>query len=186
MNRCDWPRNELAIRYHDEEWGVPIHDDRRLFEHLVLGGAQAGLSWDIILRKRDSYRLAFDRFDPRAVAAYGSERVEELLANPGIVRNRLKVESAIRNARAVLAVQEEFGSLDAYLWRFVEGRPIVNAWQTLAELPARTPESDTMSRELKARDFTFVGSTICYAVMQAVGMVNDHVIGCFRHAEVGR
>jgi DNA-3-methyladenine glycosylase I len=186
MNRCDWPKSEQMIRYHDDEWGVPIHDDRLLFEHLVLGGAQAGLSWDTILRKRESYRLAFDRFHPETVAAYGPEKVGELLANPGIVRNRLKVESAIKNARAVVAIQEQFGTLDAYLWRFVDGQPRVNTWRTLAELPARTPESDAMSRDLKERGFSFVGSTICYAVMQAVGMVNDHLVSCFRHAELRR
>ena len=185
MNRCGWARNDLAIRYHDEEWGVPVHDDRRWFEFLILEGAQAGLSWDTILRKREHYRRVFAGFDPDAVARFDEARIESLLADPGIVRNRLKVTSAVKNARAFLKVQEEFGSFDAYIWRFVEGRPVRNAWRTLEEIPARTPLSDAMSKDLKKRGFTFVGSTICYALMQATGLVNDHLIGCFRHQEVG-
>ena len=185
MNRCGWARNDLAIRYHDEEWGVPVHDDRRWFEFLILEGAQAGLSWDTILRKREHYRRAFAGFDPDAVARFDESQIESLLADPGIVRNRLKVASAVKNARAFLKVQEEFGSFDAYIWRFVEGRPVMNAWRTLEEIPARTPLSDAISKDLKKRGFTFVGTTICYALMQATGLVNDHLIGCFRHREVG-
>ncbi len=184
IDRCEWPRSDLSIRYHDEEWGVPAHDDRVLFEHLVLGGAQAGLSWETVLRKRARYRELFDGFDPERVAQYGEAHLEALLADPGIIRNRAKVHSAVRNARALLRVREEFGSFDAYLWRFVDGRPLVNHWRTLRELPARTPESDALSRDLLARGFNFVGSTICYAVMQAAGLVNDHVVDCFRHAEL--
>ncbi len=169
------------IRYHDEEWGRPVHDDRRLFEFLILEGAQAGLSWETILKKREAYRKAFDRFDPKVVAKYGKGKVRELLRNAGIVRNRLKIEGAIRNANAFLAVRDEFGSFDAYIWKFVGGQPLVNAWRSLRQLPATTPESDAMSKDLKRRGFTFVGSTICYAFMQAVGMVNDHVVHCFRY-----
>ncbi len=169
------------IRYHDEEWGRPVHDDRRLFEFLILEGAQAGLSWETILKKREAYRKAFDRFDPKVVAKYGKGKVRELLRNAGIVRNRLKIEGAIRNANAFLAVRDEFGSFDAYIWQFVGGQPLVNAWRSLRKLPATTPESDAMSKDLKRRGFTFVGSTICYAFMQAVGMVNDHVVHCFRY-----
>lgn len=182
--RCAWARNDLAIRYHDVEWGVPVHDDRRLFEFLILEGAQAGLSWDTILRKRDRYREVFDRFDARKVAAYDARKVRELLADPGIVRNRLKVASAIDNARAFLEVRREFGSFDAYVWRFVGGKPRRNSWRTLGEVPSRTGESDALSADLKRRGFRFVGSTICYAFMQAVGMVNDHTAGCFRRREV--
>ncbi len=169
------------IRYHDEEWGRPVHDDRRLFEFLILEGAQAGLSWETILKKREAYRKAFDRFDPKVVAKYGKGKVRELLRNAGIVRNRLKIEGAIRNANAFLTVRDEFGSFDAYIWQFVGGQPLVNAWRSLRQLPATTPESDAMSKDLKRRGFTFVGSTICYAFMQAVGMVNDHVVHCFRY-----
>lgn len=183
-HRCAWARSELAIRYHDEEWGVPARDDRTLFEFLALEGAQAGLSWETILRKRERYRQVFDGFDPAIVARYGSEKVEALLADPGIVRNRAKIAAAITNARAALAVRDEFGSLAAYLWSFVDGQPKVNAWRTLAEVPARTAESDAMSKDLKRRGFAFVGSTICYAFMQAVGMVNDHTTDCFRYAEL--
>jgi DNA-3-methyladenine glycosylase I len=184
--RCPWPGNDpLYVDYHDREWGVPVHDDRLLFEFLILEGAQAGLSWITILRKRTAYRAAFAGFDPEAVARFDGAKVAELLANPGIVRNRLKVGSAITNARAFLAVQEEFGSFDAYQWRFVDGRPIRNAWQSLQEIPASTPVSDAMSRDLKRRGFRFVGSTICYSHMQAVGMVNDHLVTCFRWREVG-
>jgi len=183
--RCPWATNELAIRYHDEEWGVPVHDDRVLFEFLILEGAQAGLSWDTILRKRDNYRAAFDGFDPARVARYDQRKIAGLLADPGIVRNRLKVASAVGNARAFLAVQEECGSFDAYVWRFVEGRPRVNAWRRGQQVPARTAESDALSKDLQKRGFRFVGSTICYAFLQAVGMVNDHLVDCFRYREVG-
>jgi DNA-3-methyladenine glycosylase I len=185
MKRCDWAqRSDLAIDYHDKEWGVPVHDDRLLFEFLVLEGAQAGLSWSTILRKREAYRAAFGGFDPERVARFDEAKVAELLANPGIVRNRLKVASAIGNARAFLRVQEAFGSFDAYIWRFVEGQPIQNAWTHIAEVPAHTPLSDAMSRDLKKRGFRFVGSTICYAHMQATGMVNDHLVDCFRYRQL--
>lgn len=182
--RCSWASNDLAIRYHDHEWGVPLHDDRTLFEFLVLEGAQAGLSWDTLLRKRDRYRVAFDGFDPEIVARYDDRKVAALLADPGIIRNRAKIAAAIRNARAFLAVRDAFGSFDAYLWRFVGGTPRVNAWRTLAEIPAYTPESVAMSKDLRQRDFAFVGPTICYALMQATGMVNDHTTDCFRYAEL--
>ncbi len=183
--RCPWATSDpLYVPYHDEEWGVPLHDDRRLFEMLVLEGAQAGLSWLTILRRREGYRRAFDRFDPQQVARYGPPDVERLLADSGIIRNRLKVDSAIANARAFLAVQEAFGSFDSYVWRFVDGRPIQNAWTKLEEVPAQTPISNAMSKDLRKRGFTFVGPTICYAHMQATGMVNDHLVGCFRHREV--
>jgi len=185
MIRCEWARDDRSIAYHDEEWGVPVHDDRRWFEFLILEGAQAGLSWDTILRKREHYRHAFARFDPETVACFDEARIESLLSDPGIVRNRLKVSSAVKNARAFLKVQEEFASFDSYIWRFVEGRPVRNAWSHLDEIPARTPVSDVMSKDLKKRGFTFVGSTICYALMQATGLVNDHLVGCFRHQEVG-
>jgi DNA-3-methyladenine glycosylase I len=184
LPRCAWAHAEIQLDYHDREWGVPVHDDRLLFEFLVLEGAQAGLSWDTILRKRAHYRVAFDNFEPRVVAAYDQRKVEELLANPGIVRNRLKITSAIRNAQAFLAVQDAFKSFDAYVWRFVDGQPRKNAWRTPHEVPARTAESDALSRDLKRRGFNFVGSTICYAFMQAVGMVNDHTVECFRYAEI--
>ena len=184
--RCGWVGSDLLYRtYHDREWGVPVHDDRRLFEFLTLEGAQAGLSWITILKKRDAYRTAFAGFDPEAVAGFDAPKVAELLANPGIVRNRLKVESAITNARTFLKVREEFGSFDAYQWRFVDGRPIRNAWRSIKEVPCSSPVSDAMSRDLKKRGFRFVGSTICYAHMQAVGMVNDHTVDCFRWREVG-
>jgi len=186
IRRCGWVGSEPLYRtYHDREWGVPVHDDRLLFEFLILEGAQAGLSWITILKKRDAYRAAFAGFDPGAVAGFDEAKVAELLANPGIVRNRLKVESAITNARSFLEIQEEFGSFDAYQWRFVDGRPIRNAWRSIKEIPASTPVSDAMSRDLKRRGFRFVGSTICYAHMQAVGMVNDHTVDCFRWREVG-
>jgi DNA-3-methyladenine glycosylase I len=185
--RCAWAGSDpLYLEYHDREWGTPLHDDRGLFEFLALEGAQAGLSWITILRKRENYRKAFHRFDPAKVVRYSAADVRRLLADPGIVRNRLKIASAIRNARCVLAVVEEFGSFDAFVWRFVDGRPRQNAWRSLAEIPASTALSDAMSKELKKRGFNFVGSTICYAFMQAVGMVNDHVVGCFRHEEVKR
>ncbi len=186
-HRCAWVGNDPLYRtYHDREWGVPVHNARLLFEFLILESAQAGLSWITILRKRDAYRAAFAGFDPKEVADFDGTKVAELLANPGIVRNRLKVESAVTNARSFLKVQEEFGSSDAYQWRFVDGRPIRNAWRSMKEVPASTPVSDAMSRDLKRRGFRFVGSTICYAHMQAVGMVNDHTVDCFRWREVGR
>jgi DNA-3-methyladenine glycosylase I len=184
IRRCPWATTPLMIQYHDREWGVPQHDDRILFEFLVLEGAQAGLSWSTILQKREDYRRAFDNFDVRKVARYDARDVTRLLADPGIVRNRLKITAAIQNAKAFLAVQKEFGSFDAYSWRFVNGRPIRNAWKTLEQLPARTPLSDTMSKDLLARGFKFVGPTICYSHMQAVGMVNDHLLDCFRYREI--
>lgn len=184
MNRCPWAKTDLYIQYHDEEWGVPVRDDRRLFEFLVLEGAQAGLSWETILKKRDNYRAAFDQFDPAVVARYGAKKRRSLLADAGIVRNRLKIEAAIQNAQAFLAVQEEFGSFHPYLWEFVDGEPKQNAWTTMKEVPAKTPQSDALSKDLKRRGFKFVGSTICYAFMQAVGLVNDHLVGCFRHADL--
>jgi DNA-3-methyladenine glycosylase I len=185
--RCAWSGTDpLYIAYHDEEWGVPLHDDRVLFEFLVLEGAQAGLSWSTILRKRDAYRRAFDRFDPRKVARYEKRKVASLLRDAGIVRNRAKIASAIKNAKAFLDVQAEFGSFDAYQWRFVNGRPIQNRWRAERDIPPRSAQSDAMSDDLKSRGFSFVGSTIIYAHMQAVGMVNDHVVTCFRHREVAR
>ena len=184
--RCAWARTPLSIAYHDQEWGVPVHDDGLLFEFLVLEGAQAGLSWETILKKREAYRIAFERFQIGRVAAYGEREVAGLLANPGIVRKRMKIEAAVANARAVLGVQREFGSLDAYLWRFVGGRPRVNGWRSPAEVPARTPESEAMSQALLERGFRFVGPTICYAFMQAVGMVNDHTVECFRRRQLRR
>lgn len=183
--RCHWPKTELSIEYHDLEWGAPIHDERRLFEHLILGGAQAGLSWETVLRKRDSYRRAFDQFDPERIARYNDRKIASLLADPGIIRNRQKVASAVKNARALLTLRDDVGSFDKYLWSFVDNRPIQNAWSTLKDLPARTELSDALSKDLKRRGFSFVGSTICYAVMQAVGMVNDHQVTCFRHRELG-
>lgn len=184
--RCPWKTNDpLLLRYHDEEWGVPVHDDRRLFEYLVLGGAQAGLSWSTVLRKREAYREAFAGFDPRKVARYDETDVARLLENPGIIRNRRKIEAAVANARAILAVVEEFGSLDRYLWGFVGGRPIQNAWRTLEEIPTETAGTAAMSEDLRRCGFRFVGPTIVYAFMQAVGMVNDHVTTCFRHRELG-
>ena len=182
--RCAWARDPFSMAYHDEEWGVPQHDDRVLFEFLVLEGAQAGLSWSTILNKRAAYRRAFDRFDPRKVARYDEKRVEELLANDGIVRNKLKVRSAIQNARALLEVQKEFGSFDRYIWQFVNGSARCNRWRRMDQVPPRTAESDAMSRDLQKRGFNFVGSTICYAYMQAVGMVNDHLVSCFRYREL--
>jgi DNA-3-methyladenine glycosylase I len=179
--RCAWARNELAVRYHDKEWGVPVHDDHRLFEFLVLEGAQAGLSWDTILKKRENYRAAFDEFDPAKIARYPQRKIVRLLADPGIIRNRLKIASTVQNARAFLKIQEEAGSFDRYVWQFVDGSPRVNAWKSSGQVPARTPQSDAMSKDLKERGFNFVGSMICYAFMQAVGMVNDHVVDCFRY-----
>jgi len=180
--RCSWARNELAILYHDKEWGVPVHDDRRLFEFLILEGAQAGLSWDTILRKRENYRAAFDGFDPEIVARYDQRKVRSLLQNEGIVRNHLKIASAISNAQAMLATANEFGTFDRYLWQFVGGTPRLNAWKIPGRVPARTEQSDAMSKDLRNRGFRFVGSTICYAFMQAVGMVNDHLVTCFRYS----
>ena len=182
--RCGWAKNELAIAYHDREWGAPQHDDRVLFEFLVLEGAQAGLSWDTILRKRENYRAAFDKFDPKKISRYDERKLGSLMGNEGIVRNRLKIVSAVKNAKAFLDVQKEFGSFDRYVWQFVGGKPRVNARRRLGDVPARTAESDAMSKDLKKRGFTFVGSTICYAFMQAVGMVNDHLVDCFRYREV--
>lgn len=185
FTRCGWAGTDpLYVAYHDEEWGVPAHDDRTLFEFLILEGAQAGLSWSTILKKRDNYRRAFDGFDPAAVAAYDEARIAALLADPGIVRNRLKVRAAVRNAQSYLRVQQEFGRFDTYVWGFVGGRPIVNHWQSLREVPAETAESRALSQDLQRRGFTFVGPTIIYAYMQAVGMVNDHLVRCFRHAEL--
>jgi len=182
--RCAWARDPLSIDYHDREWGVPLHDDRALFEFLILEGAQAGLSWSTILNKRPAYRAAFHRFDPRKVARYDEAQLAALLANPGIVRNRLKIAAAVRNAKAFLAVQKEFGSFDRYVWQFVGGEPRQNRWRKPSDVPARTAESDAMSKDLQKRGFTFVGSTICYAFMQAVGLVNDHAVNCFRYAQL--
>jgi len=186
-SRCEWCGSDpLYVAYHDDEWGVPVHDDIRLFEMLILEGAQAGLSWLTILKKRKGYRKAFHAFDHEKIARYSQRDIKRLLANAGIVRNRLKIESAIKNARGVLAIREEFGTLDSFLWRYVDGMPRQNAWSSMTELPARTELSDVMSKDLKRRGFNFVGSTICYAFMQAVGMVNDHTTGCFRYREVVR
>jgi len=184
MRRCAWPQSELDVAYHDTEWGVPVHDELVLFEFLTLEGAQAGLSWSTILRKREGYRRAFADFDPKRIARFRSARVGRLLQNPDIVRNRLKVESTISNAKAFLRVQRETGSFDQYLWSFVGGAPRVNRWRVHTEIPARSPESDALSKDLSKRGFRFVGSTICYAFMQAVGMVNDHTIDCFRHDQL--
>jgi DNA-3-methyladenine glycosylase I len=185
--RCDWcASHPLYVRYHDEEWGVPEHDDQKLFEKLILDGAQAGLSWLTILKKREGYRQAFDGFEAGKMARYSDQKIAGLLADPGIVRNRLKVNAAVTNARAYLKLQEDLGSFDQYLWQFVNGRTIRNRWTSLKELPTRTAESDAMSKSLRERGFKFVGSTICYAFMQAVGMVNDHLVTCFRHREVAR
>jgi DNA-3-methyladenine glycosylase I len=185
ITRCQWAGSDpLYQAYHDAEWGVPLHDDRALFEFVILEGAQAGLSWITILRKRAAYRAGFDGFDPAKVARYDERKQAELLANASIIRNRQKIAAAVRNAQAFLAVQEAFGGFDAYIWRFVDGRPKINAWRSLAEIPAKTPESEAMSKDLIRRGFTFVGPTICYALMQATGMVNDHITDCFRYAEV--
>jgi len=184
ISRCTWATDPLSVAYHDKEWGAPLHDDRRLFEMLILEGAQAGLSWITILKKRPAYRAAFDRFDPRKVGQYDEVKIAELLANEGIVRNRLKIRSAVQNAQAFLAVQKEFGSFDRYIWQFVEGSPLQNRRRKTQDLPARTEQSDAMSKDLAKRGFKFVGSTICYAFMQATGMVNDHVVTCFRYKEL--
>jgi len=186
ITRCAWARTEPNLSYHDTEWGVPVHDDRALFEFLILEGAQAGLSWETILKKRVNYRIAFDNFSAARIAKYDQRKVKGLLANPGIVRNRLKVAAAVQNAKSFLALQNEFGSFDAYVWRFVEGRPKQNSWKTLKQIPAATPESQALSKDLLQRGFKFVGPTICYAFMQAVGMVNDHAVDCFRYTEVGK
>ena len=184
LRRCPWAKGEQYIEYHDTEWGVPVHDDRLLFEFLILEGAQAGLSWETILKKRQNYREAFDQFDPTVIAKYGKREQQRLLGNAGIVRNRLKIAAAIQNAQAFLDVQKEFGTFDKYIWSFVGGRPRQNALKSMRDLPARTPESDALSKDLKRRGFKFVGSTICYAFMQAVSMVNDHLVECFRHAQL--
>ena len=184
MTRCPWAKTELYMEYHDTEWGMPVHDDRLLFEFLILEGAQAGLSWETILKKRDNYRAAFDNFEPAVIARYGEKKRANLLSNAGIVRNRLKIDAAIRNAKAFLAVQKEFGTFDRYIWGFVDHKPKQNARRSIKDVPAKSAESDAMSKDLKQRGFNFVGSTICYAFMQAVGMVNDHLIECFRHREL--
>lgn len=187
INRCGWSITDpLMIEYHDNEWGVPVHDDRKHFEMIVLDGAQAGLSWQTVLRKREAYREAFDNFDFGKVARYNEKKIAKLLENPGIIRNRLKVSSAVKNARAFLAVREEFGTFDKYIWQFVGGSPVHNSWKSLKELPAKTHVSDAMSKDMKKRGFNFVGSTICYAYMQAAGMVNDHTTECFRYKELRR
>jgi DNA-3-methyladenine glycosylase I len=183
--RCPWAQNDLAIRYHDEEWGRPAHDDTILFEFLILEGAQAGLSWDTILKKRDNYRAAFDNFDAKKIASYDRRKLQSLMNDAGIIRNRLKLTSTVQNAKAFLKVQEEFASFDAYIWQFAGGSPIVNAWRSAKQVPASTKQSDAMSKALKKRGFSFVGTTICYAFMQAVGMVNDHLTSCFRYAQLG-
>lgn len=184
ITRCDWAKNDLAIHYHDTEWGVPLHDDQKLFEFLILEGAQAGLSWDTVLRKRENYRAAFDNFDAEKIARYDEAKYAELLQNEGIIRNRLKIASAVRNANSFLKILEEFESFDNYIWQFVNDKPIVNAWESIKQVPASTSISDTMSKDLKKRGFNFVGSTIMYAFMQATGMVNDHLVSCFRYDEV--
>ncbi|HLJ28140.1 MAG TPA: DNA-3-methyladenine glycosylase I [Candidatus Angelobacter sp.] len=186
IQRCTWAATELMIPYHDQEWGVPQHDDEVLFEFLVLEGAQAGLSWSTILAKRSAYRKAFSSFNPLKVAKYGPDKLAQLLANPGIVRNRLKVQSAVRNARAFLQVKKEFGSFDRYIWQFVGGKPLMHARRSMGQVPAQTVESVSMSKDLLKRGFNFVGPTVCYAFMQAVGMVNDHLVSCFRHAELAK
>jgi DNA-3-methyladenine glycosylase I len=188
IKRCAWVgiNNPLMLEYHDREWGVPVHDDRKHFEFLVLEAAQAGLSWAIVLNKREGYRRAFSDFDPGKAARYTEKRIEKLTSDPGIIRNRMKIAAAVGNARALLAVQEEFGSFDAYCWRFVDGRPKVNRWKTTKQVPATSPESDAFSKDLKRRGFSFVGSTVIYAHMQAVGMVNDHLVDCFRYREIRR
>lgn len=185
-NRCGWAKNELAIHYHDTEWGVPQRDDRKLFEFLILEGAQAGLSWDTILRKRENYRKAFDNFDAEKIVRYDEKKQAELLQNEGIIRNRLKIASAVQNAREFLKIKEDFGSFDSYIWKFIDGKPIAGGWKNLSEIPAKTEISDSMSKDLKKRGFNFVGSTIMYAFMQACGLVNDHLVSCFRWEEINR
>jgi DNA-3-methyladenine glycosylase I len=187
LKRCAWPTNDpLMIEYHDCEWGVPLHDDRKFFEFIVLDSFQAGLSWATILRKRENFRLAFDAFDPALIAEYQVEKINDLLNNPGIIRNRAKINATVKNARAFLEIQKEFGTFDRYIWRFVSNKPIVNRWRSIAELPAKSPEAEIMSRDLISRDFSFVGPTTCYAFMQAAGLVNDHEIGCFRYDKINR
>jgi DNA-3-methyladenine glycosylase I len=185
MQRCPWATTELGVIYHDQQWGVPEHDDRILFEMLILEGAQAGLSWETILKKRENYRAAFDQFDAEKIARYGARKLAQLLANPGIVRNRLKIAAAVQNAQAVLRVRTEFGSFDRYLWEFIDGKPRQNAWRSMKQVPAHTSQSDALSKDLLGRGFKFVGTTICYAFMQAVGMVNDHLVGCIRYEALG-
>ena len=185
ITRCGWATTESMIAYHDKEWGVPVHDDRLLFEFLILEGAQAGLSWSTILNKRENYRKAFDNFDAEKIATYDARKIKKLLTDPGIVRNKLKVAAAVQNARAFLAVQKDFGNFDAYIWSFVNNQPIRNKFKSMKQVPARTVESDAMSKDLLKRGFKFAGSTICYAFMQAVGMVNDHIVDCFRHDQIG-
>jgi DNA-3-methyladenine glycosylase I len=182
--RCHWAQNELNISYHDEEWGVPVHEEQKWFEFLILEGAQAGLSWETILKKRARYQEVFDRFEPERVARYDKRKIASLLRDPGIIRNRLKIQAAVTNAREFLKTQEEFGSFDAYIWRFVGGKPRQNAWKTLKQVPAKTKESDALSKDLQKRGYRFVGSTICYALMQATGMVNDHLVSCFRYRDL--
>lgn len=184
LSRCPWPTDDLYIAYHDTEWGVPVHDDQKIFEFIILEGAQAGLSWHTVLKKRENYRKVFDQFDPEKIARYNAAKTAKLLADPGIIRNRLKIASTIQNAKAFLKTQEEFGAFDKYIWRFVDGRPIVNHRKSMKEVPAQTKESDALSKDLKQRGFNFVGTTICYAHMQATGMVNDHLVTCFRHKQV--
>jgi DNA-3-methyladenine glycosylase I len=185
MKRCAWAGEEpMYVKYHDEQWGVPLHDDRALFEMLILEGAQAGLSWRTILTKRENFRAAFDQFDPAVVATYDESKIQELLNNPGIIRNQLKIRAAVTNAKAFLEVQDEFGSFDAYIWGFVNHKPIVNRWKTMNEIPAKTAQAEAMSKDLKKRGFKFIGPTICYAFMQAVGMVNDHTVDCFRYGQL--
>jgi DNA-3-methyladenine glycosylase I len=184
--RCSWPSNDLAIRYHDEEWGMPLHDDRRLFEFLILEGAQAGLSWDTVLKKRENYREAFDDFDAARIARYDRRKIASLLRNPGIIRNELKIRSAIQNAKIFLEICDESGSFDRYIWQFIGGKPVIHSPRTSKDVPATTPQSDAMSKALKKRGFNFVGSTICYAFMQATGMVNDHLVTCFRYKQLGK
>jgi len=183
--RCGWAKNDLSILYHDTEWGVPLHDDKKLFEFLILEGAQAGLSWDTVLRKRENYRAAFDNFDAKKIAGYDAKKIESLLQDEGIIRNRLKIASAIQNAQSYLKISDEFGSFDSYIWRFARGKAIKNAWKSLSEVPAKTSVSDAMSKELRKRGFNFVGSTIMYAFMQACGLVDDHLTDCFRYNKVG-
>lgn len=186
MRRCDWVKNDLLIEYHDAEWGVPQHDDKKLFEFLILEGAQAGLSWDTILQKRENYRAAFDDFCAEKIARYDARKLARLLQNEGIIRNRLKIASAVSNAKSFLKIRDDFGSFDSYIWHFVDGKPIINSRQTLSEIPAKTFVSGAMSKDLKRRGFNFVGSTICYAFMQACGLANDHLVSCFRYDEVGK
>ena len=186
VSRCSWPKSDLMIEYHDREWGVPLHDDRRLFEYLLLDGAQAGLSWESIIQRREGYREAYDGFDVKVIAAYGEDKIAELLNNPGIIRNRLKVRSSVTNAQAYLDLQEECGSFDTYLWDFVGGKPVRNAWTGDGQVPSKTELSDKVSADLKRRGFKFVGSTIIYAFIQSAGLVNDHLVSCFRYEEVGR